>query len=226
MGEVNTKTFISAIVLAILALLIKQPMLVLFPIFLLVYSFKTFLQKASNKLNISLLLKLVLILMLAGVVTEGLAITNNAINPGSLEANPNALFDRNPIKNILIGWGHYISFALIWFFVSKRYKYSIRDVFLLSGIIGIILESKFAVLLSLNPILYIYAFLVHSSYVTLAFIIIEKDPFLEALDKNPQTRRESTNKRFVVAFTLMLLSVIPVTAWNLSLIAIFKAVGV
>jgi len=88
--------------------------------------------------------------------------------------------------------GLYIGIPIVWYFLLKKYQFNLKEVFVLSGIFGVFAEQDFAVLLTFNPLAYLYVFLVYGSLITIPFIL-NRDSF-EFL------KRKNNKRKYFVAF--------------------------
>lgn len=208
------KYLIFGIITALLFILSGQFMLLLFSFLLLAIHFQDILQKISNLIPLPLIIKVVLLMMALGVLTESLAIINNAgLSPDEIMQN-NRLFASDPATNVIIGFGYYIPLGIIWYFLLRRYRYSTLDVILTTGVFGIFFEGKGAVLASLNPAMWLYAFLVHGSYITMMYLAISKDKGLTDKSQKP-----SMILKYPVGFIASMLTFIFVIIWESIIIA-------
>jgi len=184
------KMFFTGLVLLLFFMANRVFMLSLFPIFLMIASTDV-LQKINKKLPGSLMFKVGFWGMWSGILTEVLAILNNQNLPDAQKA----LFHADPAINIFIGLGYYIPLALAWYFLFKKYDYKVKDVFLISGFSGFLLEQHGAVFFSFNPALWVYAFFVHASIIAIPFVILKDE--LTAYDK-----QKSGFKKYFLGFVI------------------------
>lgn len=207
------KYLFAGIFSGILFLVIDQPMLLLFSLFLITLSFQNKLQAFNNKINIPIIIKLIILMIFIGFLTEIFAIWNNSYLTPEQIMGTNKLFSADPITDIVLGWGYYIPLAIVWYFLLNKYNYNTKDVFISMGLFGIVFEGKGLILLSLNPILWAYAFVVHGSYVAIAQIITKNDPML----KNKKQKQISRIKKYFYGFIFSLLTFIPFVLWEITI---------
>jgi len=146
-------------------------------------------------------------MIFVGFLTEFFAIWNNVnLTPEEI-METNQLYSASPLTDIILGWGYYIPLAIAWFYLLRKYDYKIKDVFITMGIFGIFFEGKGAVLLSLNPVMWLYAFLVHGSYLTIAYIITKQE--------FPTNKKQFGKiKKYSYGFLYSLLTFIPFVIWE------------
>lgn len=144
---------------------------------------------------------LVLFFLLAGCLTETLAWLNNYL----AVAREPALFHPQLFADLVLGIGFYGGWAAAWLLVLRRFRFTLAETFLVTGIQGIFFEQLGAVFIMMvavflaNPLqsvlfgLYVCA--VHGSAVGLALL-----PVLHRLD-HPENSRSW--RRFPAAIVLM-----------------------
>ena len=198
---------IAAIITTIFFIFVSHPMLLLFSILLFVLAFQEKLQKINNKIKLPLILKLIILLFIIGLITEGLAIWNNSNLTQQQIEDTNKLFSSNPLENIVLSFGYYIPLAIVWYFLIKKFDYKTKDIFIITGIFGIFFEGQGLVLISLNPLAWVYAFLIHSSYITMAYTIVKRDiPLNKA--------RSKSLWKYVLGFLCSILAFVPFIIWE------------
>mgnify|MGYP003977509971 CR=1 FL=1 len=134
------------IILAVLTILIfNEPGPVwFFPIFLIAYLFKDKLSRLEN-LKPRLIIKYVIFGVLIGLIIEMFAI----IASQSIPIGQRALFHQEPIPDLILAIGYYAMLMLGSYIMLRRYNYSLKQIFILGGIFGVILEQHGGVLLSI-----------------------------------------------------------------------------
>lgn len=188
-----------------------QPMLLLFSLFLFVLAFEKPLQKINSWIRIPLVAKLIILMVLSGLITEVLAIWNTSFLSAEHAAAANSLYSANPLLDVIIGWGYYIPLAIVWSYLLKKYSYSTRDVFISMGLFGIFFEGQFTAFLSFNPLVWLYAFLVHGSYLTMAYLIVKHDRAL--IERSPKII-SAPKKYFYGVLATIVLTSIPLIIWT------------
>lgn len=107
--------------------------------------------------------------MIAEVLAWGVGFLKHAENP--------ALFHPQLVYDLLIGISQYGAWAIVWYFWSKRYSFSVSKVFLLQGIYGVLLEQKGAILIQgllqmpTGIVLWLYVFAVYGSMPAIAYLL-------------------------------------------------------
>ena len=79
---------------------------------------------------------------------------------------------------------------------------------LFKGIFGIFFEGQGLIFLSFNPLMWLYAFIVHGSYLAMAHIIIKKEPILQNNKKIPIL------KKYIYSILFSILTFIPFVFWE------------
>lgn len=155
------------IIFLILCLGARLYMLALFPIFLIILNSEK-IQKLGKFAPGRRLVKIMLFGAGTGVITEVLAIANN----WSLPPEQKALFHPDPVINIVIGLGYYLTLVIAWHFLFRRYRYATKEVFIIGGIMGgLISEQGGAVIASGNLFMMVYSFFVHGSIIAIPFVL-------------------------------------------------------
>ena len=188
-----------------------QPMLLLFSLLLFVIAFQKIFQKISRWINFPLAVKLVMIMIAVGLITEALAIWNNANLTAAEITEANRLYSSDPMTDIILGWGYYIPLALAWTYLLKKYRYQTKDVFIAMGIFGIFFEGQGIVFLSFNPVMWLYAVLVHGSYMTMAYVMVKQDRAIT--DSN--AKEISALKRYFYGLLAGIATFIPFVIWQI-----------
>ncbi len=191
--------FIILGLLPLLGVLEGDFVLLTFTFFVFVWLIQSKLKPLIKKINLSLFFKFLVLGIITGFMVEFFVFQNQQ-----------GLFSGDFWFNFLLSIGIYGSLIIVWYFLLKKYKFSLRGVFLLSGIWGVIVEQDFAVLLSFNPFMYLYIFAVYGSFVSIPFLLM-KDEF----DK--KQKRKEGKKRYIVAFLAQFIAYIVGTLWMLLL---------
>lgn len=181
-----------------------ETMALLYSVFGLTWVFRDRLRRMCDRLPNGRVWKVSVLFLLAGMLTEILAWSNNYLKA---EEEP-ALFHPQLIPDLIIGVGFYGGWAVAWLVVLRWYRFSIAEAFVLTGMQGIFFEQLGAVFLAMvtmfavNPLISLlfgfYVFVVHGSIAGIALM-----PELTEGD-GPATSAKSTNwVRFPVAIILM-----------------------
>lgn len=155
----------------ILGLLGKPPdtMLLIYSFFVLAYLFKDYFRTKFSRRP----LKFFLLIVLTGLFAEVLAWLNNylAKRPDPALFHPQLFFD------LLIGLSQYGAWALALVILTKKFKYSLWELFILLGIYGVVLEQKGMIFIQglthmpLGLLMWAYIFVVYGSIIALAFVL-------------------------------------------------------
>ena len=192
----NKPLFLASIILLAAMAFGKLYMLTLFPIFLLILSI-TPTKNIFTKMTPPTLLKFLVLGILTGLLTEVLAIINNL----HLPAAEKALFNADPVMNIIVSFGYYIPLVIVWFFILKKYKFKIPQIFIVSGIIGLFAEGVGVAFLSFNIQAWAYVFLVHGSIMAIPFSILQ-DEFSKFKTKDAKTKYLIAIVPTIIAFVI------------------------
>ena len=199
--------FLAGIITGLSFWSVHQPMLVLFSLFLILYAFKGALRRLNAAVALPALLKFVVVTALVGVLTEALAIWNDAGMTAAQLVALNRLFSPVPLSDIILGLGYYVPLAVVWFFLMKKFDYEVQDAFIAMGILGIFSEGMGMVLISLNPLMWAYAFAIHGSYLGIPAVIFAEDPAFAGRSRAPLA------KKILYGIAWSLLAFVAYTAW-------------
>lgn len=152
-----------------LALLLNDFMILIFPLFLLIWMFfPNHAEETDWSKNKSFIFYLITG-TIVGLITELLAIFDNL----KLPPEERVLFSPDPVIDIVLAISYYFPVALFAAIILHRYKMIEISVFLIGGIYGICTEQMFQILLSFNLILWFYVFLVYGSFITIPYTILK-----------------------------------------------------
>jgi len=129
------------------------------------------LRRLYNAVRLPGFLKFFLLGTFFGLVVEGFAVLDGL----ALPPDERILFHPDPGTDLYLALGFYSAFALIWRFFGGKYRLSARDVFMIAGLGGVFIEQMGAVFLSMNPLAWLYVFLVYGSFQAAAFVIAEEE---------------------------------------------------
>lgn len=173
--------------------------LLTFTFFVFVWLFQSKLKSLVKKINLSLFFKFLVLGIITGFIVEFFVFQNQL-----------GLFSGDFWFNLILSMGVYDSLIIVWYFLLKKYKFSLKGVFLSAGIWGVVVEQDFAVLLSFNPFMYLYIFAVYGSFVSIPFVLM-RDEF----DK--KQKRKEGKKRYIVAFFAQCIAYVVGALWMLLL---------
>lgn len=157
------------IVIFVISGIQEQFMFMLFAFFLLAVGLQKPLQKLAHLMPLADAKRFFLLGIATGVLTEILAIWNNL----HLPPEQKALFHPDPGINIVLGLIYYAVWIIVWLLILKRYRFTLRQVFGTAGLFGMMVEQGGAVLLSFNPAMWLYAFLVHGSIIAIPYLLVK-----------------------------------------------------
>lgn len=200
--------FLLGLALGVVFLKIGQPMLVIFALFLITLSFDKYLQGLSQKIKVSKCTKLLFLAVIIGIVTESLAFWNNLELSSEEIMRLNRLYSPYLYADLLIGFGHYIPLAFLWCFLVRRVTFSIKEIFIIMGVFGVLFEGAGLVFATFNPLIWLYAFLVHGSYLVIIFIILKKELIVRGKRTKPFW------KKYALGFLISVATVIPFLVWR------------
>ncbi|MFQ5406771.1 MAG: hypothetical protein ACE5DI_06465 [Candidatus Micrarchaeia archaeon] len=132
------------VVPVLILLFAKQHMLLVFSFFVLVLLLRPFLKPAIERVPFGLLSKFVFVGLVFGLIAEGLAILDNL----SLPSEQMQLFHSDVFLDLAIGVGFYAFWAVVWYFLLKKYVFKTLDVFVLGGLWSVVVEQNGAIFLS------------------------------------------------------------------------------
>ena len=130
-------------------------------------------------------LRYLLLTVLVGFLTETLAWAGNYL----ARAEQPALLHPQLLYDLLLSPGIYGAWAVGWIVLTRRWRFSLAEVFILQGVYGVVLEQQGAILMAglekmpLGILLWLYVFLVYGSASGLAYL-----PFEGALPHPAATR--------------------------------------
>ena len=183
----------------------KQFTLLIFSVFVLIWLIAPAIKPFIKKIPLPLFIKFLFVGMIFGFMTEYFVFLGSGIGI----TGESGLFSKNLLSNLILSMGIYDSLIIIWYFLLKKYKFSLAGVFFSAGIWGVVIEEDFAVLLSFNPLAYLYIFLVYGSLVSIPFILVE-----DIFDK---IQRKENKVKYIIAFFAQFIAYIVGTLWILLL---------
>jgi hypothetical protein len=177
MGATKTALLILSGLLPLLGLFSQppDPQLCIYMAFAAVLLFRRRLEAWTDRLPGSAAIHLVGTFLLSGSLTETLAWMNNY----SKAAPQPALLHPQPIPDLILGLGFYGGWALAWLIAFRWFRFTLLEVFLATGLLGIGFEQLGAVFLVMagtfmgNPLQSLligaYVFVVYGSAVRQAW---------------------------------------------------------
>lgn len=122
-------------------------------------------------------LRYFVLMVLVGFLTETLAWAGNYL----ARAEQPALLHPQLLYDLLLSPGIYAAWAIGWIVLTRRWRFSLTDVFIIQGVYGVFIEQQGAVFLKglavmpLGLVLWLYVFVVYGSAAGLAYLPFEQD---------------------------------------------------
>ena len=123
-------------------------------------------------------LRYFMLMVLVGFLTETLAWAGNYL----ARAEQPALLHPQLLYDLLLSPGIYAAWALGWIVLTRRWRFSLTDVFIIQGVYGVFIEQQGAVFLKglavmpLGLVLWLYVFVVYGSAAGLAYLPVRARP--------------------------------------------------
>jgi hypothetical protein len=117
------------------------------------------------------------LMVLVGFLTEILAWAGNYL----ARAEQPALLHPQLLYDLLLSPGIYAAWAVGWIVVTRRWRFSLTEVFIVQGVYGVLLEQQGAVFIKgleampLGVVLWLYVFVVYGSAAGLAYLPFERE---------------------------------------------------
>ena len=147
----------------------------------------------------------------AGAITECLAWTDNFLKC----AEAPGLMHPQLLPDLIHGVGFYSTWAIAWLWLLRRYRFTLRQIFVTQGIYGILIEQNgqiFLAGLAMMPVglvFWLYVFLVYGSTIGIPYNRYESSLL-----------RDDTGggrRKYLVALLALFLVIVPVGAgWSLA----------
>lgn len=155
------KAFLWVLCILLIIISVKGPQGFVFPMWILVYLFREKLRAFLD--HFPRWIAFIGSGLLFGLLTEVFAIAQNWNAP----ANKKVLLHPDPLIDLLFGLLYYGLFIITWYLLVRKVRFSGSQIFILSGIFGVISEQNGAIFFGsiANPIMgSLLAFLVMSVY--------------------------------------------------------------
>jgi hypothetical protein len=144
-----------------------------------------------------------------GAVTECLAWTDNYLKC----APAPGLMHPQLIPDLIFGVGFYTSWAIAWLWLLRRYRFTLREVFVTQGLYGVLIERTGGIFLAglltmpLGLVLWLYVFLVYGSTIGIPY---------NHFESGLRTDGTGGRRKYVVALLALFLAIVPIGgAWGL-----------
>lgn len=109
-------------------------------------------------------------------------------------------FSADPLIHLLQALTIYFSLTVIWYLILKRYAFSLKYIFTITGLWGVVVEGLF-IYGSISPFVWLFLFVVYGSYASIAYLLTAKR--FGSMD-----RKTPTIKMGFVAFFVLFLALV------------------
>jgi hypothetical protein len=113
----------------------NNPMLLIFPMWIFTYLKQATLRRWVKRVSLSI--SFIGFGLFFGLLTEAFAILNNR----HLPPQKRILLSPDPVLDLAYGFVYYLMLILTWFALIKRFRYSRMEVFIITGMFGIMTEE-------------------------------------------------------------------------------------
>ncbi len=169
----------------------KNPMLLIFPMWIFTYLKREPLRRLVRGMPLSV--SFIGFGLLFGMLTEIFAIVNNR----HLPPEQRILLSPVPVLYLVYGIVYYLMLIVTWFVLIKALTYSKSEVFVISGIYGILTEEVGQVFLRIFTVPVIG--LLYALIVSFVYGIFPMLAYMLSEEKLTTTRRQSLLVRFLIA---------------------------
>ena len=171
--------FIASGVIPFLSLCGAPPdtMLLIYSVFVIAWVVRGRAQAPGSGPRQRVSLRYLLSMVLVGFLTEIFAWTSNYLG----RAEEPALLHPQLLYDLVLSPGIYAAWAVGWILLTKRWRFSVAETFLLQGVYGVFVEQQGAILLQglralpLGVVLWLYVFVVYGSAAGIAYLPYEND---------------------------------------------------
>ena len=152
-------------------------MLLIYSVFVIAWVVRERAQAPGSGPRQRVSLRYLLSMVLVGFLTEIFAWTSNYL----ARAEEPALLHPQLLYDLVLSPGIYAAWAVGWILLTKRWRFSVAETFLLQGVYGVFVEQQGAILLQglralpLGVVLWLYVFVVYGSAAGLAYLPFERD---------------------------------------------------
>ena len=188
-----------------------DPLLLPYSLFVILYFFKNRIDPLK-RISIPSGLKLALLIIIIGLGVETLAWANNYF---ARRENP-ILFHPQLVYDLLIGLAMYGGWAVGWNLILKKFRFSLKELFLLQGFFGIMIEQQGQIFIKgltampVGLLMWIYVFLSYAPIMGLSYLFVEKQ-------FSNTNKSNSFLKYFVAIFLLVTINISFFLIWGLIL---------
>ena len=110
--------------------------MLIFSIFVFVWLSWPIIKPYVIKIPLPLLAKFAIIGFIVGLITEYLVFLDQT-----------GLFSGNLVNNLVLSLGIYNTFFIVWYFLLRKFEFSLPETFLTAGVFGIFFEAELAIFL-------------------------------------------------------------------------------
>lgn len=213
-GRIKIPLFILSALIPLLGLFKSpaDPLLPIYTVFSALFFIKKRFYRQEPETNITSgsNIKFAFLIVAVGLTAESLAWGVNFL---AKSENP-TLFHPQLFYDLIISLAMYSSWAIVWFFWSKKYAFSLTQVFILQGVYGILLEQKGAIFIQgllnmpIGILFWAYVFVVYGSITCLAYLLSGK----VTVGESPKLITY-----ILILLSLFVISIILMLAWGLLL---------
>ena len=127
----------------------QNPMWLAFIVWTLVYLFRARLRQWIDRWNLPK--PYISLGVIFGLIIESFAILNNI----DLPPDERILLNPNPLADLIMATFYYLCVCVVWYALLRRFAYTARQIFFVTGGFGIVVEQNGAILLGIvaNPII-------------------------------------------------------------------------
>lgn len=129
------KTFLSVLLILLLGISWREPMGFVFVFGVGAVLFRDSLTRFSQRVHSSWMF--IVFGGAFGLIVEGLAVWSNSVKP----ASERILIDPDPVRDLFFGFFYYGLFVITWYFLLRRWQFSLWHIFAFSGLFGILTEQ-------------------------------------------------------------------------------------
>lgn len=154
-----------------------DPMLLIYSVFVGAWVLRGRTSISGRRLPGPVWLHYFVVMVLVGFLTETLAWAGSTL----ARAEQPALLHPQLLYDLLLSPGIYAAWAVGWIVLTRRWRFTLAEVFALQGIYGVFIEQQGAVFLKglqvmpLGLVLWLYVFVVYGSAAGLAYLPFEND---------------------------------------------------
>lgn len=188
-----------------------DPLLPIYSLFVFLYFVRNHVRSFITKIPLKPGLKFALLIFLIGMFAESMAWLLNF-----LKKSPEpALFHHQLVYDLLLGIPQYAAWGVVWYFLVKRFRYSLSSVFIIQGLYGVLLEQQGKIFLAglgsmpVGLYMWAYVFAVYGSISAIAYTFVENE-----IDTTNKSNRKWL-KYLVSLIAIMAITILFFIIWTL-----------